>query len=359
MHILLLVLKITGLVLLGILGFVLLLLILVLFFPVRYKAEVTYHEEPLVKARVGWLGIIAFKLKFENKELWYRLSILGIGLKEKGKGKENARGSEKDHKKPGRKREKKKKRDRGEDEVKSGVPEAENGREPKTPEVDRGFDDIEKGYDETEREQDGTNREDTGPGGKRFENKEEVIGVGTPAEEERAGRFLNIIRKIKAVIKSVTEKIRAAISKIKSTFDITTKKIAGLWNKFKGICHKIKKVYEFITLKQNQDSFRYILKIGTRVLKHIGPRKIKGYVRFGLKDPCSTGKLLGVLSAFYGFYGRNISLQPEFEEACLEGELFLRGHMQIGVILFHALKIYFSNELKALKHNYQQLKEEL
>lgn len=359
MHILLLVLKITGLVLLGILGFVLFLLLLVLFFPVRYKAEVRYHEEPLVKARVGWLGIAAFKLKFENKELWYRLSILGIGLKEKGKGRKNAGSGEKDHKKPERKREKKKKRGRGEDEVKRGVPEAESGGEPKTPEAYRESDDIEKVHDKAWGEQDRSDREDTGPGGKRFENKEEVISVGTPVEEERAGRFLNIIRKIKAVIKSVIEKIRAAISKIKSTFDIVSEKVAGLRNKFMGIGHKIKKVHEFITLKQNQVSLRYVLKTGTRVLKHIGPRKIKGYVRFGLSDPCSTGKLLGVLSAFYGFYGRNISLQPEFEEACLEGELFLRGHMQIGVILFHALKIYFSNELKALKNNYQQLKEEL
>lgn len=310
-QIFLLVLKIIGLVLLGLLALVIFLLLLILFWPIRYRALVSYHDEPSADVRVGWLGIIAFKLKHEKGELWYRLKVIGITLKEKG-------GSDKKN---------------------------EDFKEPESPLL------IEKQEDEREQDKSG----DENPALIEKQEEKQDMSSGKNRISEKQGPLM----KLKSALISVFSKISAVFRKIKGALINIKEKIKGIWNKFLRLCHKIKKVYEFITLKENHDCVRALLKIGTRLLKHIRPRKIKGFVRFGMDDPCRTGQLLGVLSVFYGFYGKNISIYPEFEKSCLDGEVLIKGYMQVGVILFHALKIYLSKEMKTLKYNYQQLKEEL
>lgn len=320
MQILLLILKIIGLVILGLLALVIFLLLLILFWPIRYRALVSYHSEPFADVRVGWLGMAAFKLKLEKGELWYRLRFLGITLKEKG-------GSAKAKKADKRIKGKRNKRKAG-----------DRGRTKRREETEYG--DIEN----TENTEKTEKTEKTG------ETERTAV-----IEQKNSGHAESKVKDKK----SIASKIAGIFGKIKNILNSIKEKIRDIWNKFLSLCHKIKKVYEFITLKENRDNACALLKIGTRLLKHMRPRKIKGFLRFGTDDPCRTGQILGVLAVFYGFYGKNISIYPEFEKSCFDGEILIRGYMQVGVILFHALKIYLSKELKTLKYNYQQLKEEL
>ncbi|MBQ7635860.1 MAG: DUF2953 domain-containing protein [Lachnospiraceae bacterium] len=65
-----LILKITGLILLGILALVILAALLVLFVPIRYKGTFTKYEEVLKgDGRATWLlGLVCLKIKYEDKE---------------------------------------------------------------------------------------------------------------------------------------------------------------------------------------------------------------------------------------------------------------------------------------------------
>lgn len=354
---LLLVLKIIGLVVLGLLALVVFALLLILFWPVRYRALVSYHDAPFADVRVGWIGIVGFKLRFEKSELWYRLRVFWITLKEKG-------GSGKKKKaKKSRLRGRKRRKDTGnKDSADFSQEEGHKKDKPenKSPEPFLQREKDELGGENPEPfpkgEEPGTKKDEAEPSADSTQKADsrEVSRISRMAAAVR-----NIAEKIKSAIITAVTKLKDIVGKIKETFLNIRKKIKNIWNKFLRLCHKIKKVYEFITLKENQDCAKAVLKIGTRLLRHMRPRKIKGFVRFGMDDPCRTGQILGVLAVFYGFYGKNISIYPEFESSCLDGEVLIKGYMQIGVILFHALKIYLSKELKTLKYNYQQLKEEL
>ena len=56
LHVLLLILKITGIVIACILGLVIIVVAAVLFVPVRYKADADYHGKFKAHAKLSWLG---------------------------------------------------------------------------------------------------------------------------------------------------------------------------------------------------------------------------------------------------------------------------------------------------------------
>ena len=82
LHVLLTILKIILWIVLGILGLALLLLLMVLFAPIRYCADVDYHKVAKVKAKIKFL-IVSVTVNFdqEQKKLDNVIRILGIPLK--------------------------------------------------------------------------------------------------------------------------------------------------------------------------------------------------------------------------------------------------------------------------------------
>lgn len=81
LHILLLILKIIGIVLGALLGIILLGIVLVLFVPVRYRAEVMRTESGdsppvVVRAKAGWLlHIVNIRVDYPA-DVWLRVRIL-------------------------------------------------------------------------------------------------------------------------------------------------------------------------------------------------------------------------------------------------------------------------------------------
>lgn len=80
LHILLMILKITGIILLSILALILFLLLIILFVPIRYTADGKKNETDLYgRARISWLfGLIAFIILYQEKNLKLQLKIFGI-----------------------------------------------------------------------------------------------------------------------------------------------------------------------------------------------------------------------------------------------------------------------------------------
>ena len=83
-HILLLILKIIGIIVLSILG----LALLILFFPITYvgKANGNIEEKKITgNIRAGWLfHLLHCRLWIENTEIHYNIRLLGIKIKSSG-----------------------------------------------------------------------------------------------------------------------------------------------------------------------------------------------------------------------------------------------------------------------------------
>ncbi len=67
LHVLLLILKITGIVIACILGLVIIVVAAVLFVPVRYKADADYHGKFKAHAKLSWLGILRVIVSYDEE----------------------------------------------------------------------------------------------------------------------------------------------------------------------------------------------------------------------------------------------------------------------------------------------------
>ncbi len=132
--------------------------------------------------------------------------------------------------------------------------------------------------------------------------------------------------------------------------------IKRIYDKIKALLETKDKLVAFLTDETHLAAFGHLKKEILIFAKHIRPRRIKGYIRFGMEEPYNTGRVLVALSILYPFYGDNVQIYPEFEQQILEGNLFMKGHMSVCRFLAIVLRLYFDENIKRTYKNYKLLK---
>lgn len=323
LHILFLILKIIGIILAVLLGLVLLLICIVLFVPVRYKANVQKAGEKIVgRVRVSWLFHgVTVTLDYRDKKMDTVIRVLGINLQwlkeifpKKGKEPEVI------EKKTA-------------EESMSGTGDIQDtGSSVRISANDSELTKIKK--EASEHKISGEQSEiDDGMNRKTSELTNYNKDVGT-----RKKTFVLIplaFRKIVGIIRfifSIPAKITGIIRKISLTI--------------KNICAKINYWKTFLDDKRTKAALSCIKDRLIRILKHVLPRRLKGELRYGFEDPCTTGQVLAGICMFYPVYQKHINIYPDFENEVLEGHLDLKGRIHIGVLLWHALIIFIDKNFK-------------
>ena len=264
MEIVLLILKIIGIILLSVLGIILCLLLLVLFVPIRYRAELEENSEIFVKAKISWLlRLLQVDISYKKAKKDIAVKFLGIKIYPKKEKKTTTQAT------------------------------AQATTQP-------------------------TTQLTTQPAGAETGAKSEEHPTERPAKQPE---------------KRVTKKEKKSFN--------------------------IKAVKEFFESEDNILGILQALNSIKRLLKHVLPGKISGYVRFGTGDPCTTGQILGLLAAFYGYYGRTLTIQPDFLEKCLETEVKIKGRIRIFTLLMVLLGLWFDKKFKLLIANFKKLKAEI
>ena len=313
LHIVFMILKITGILLLVLLGLLLAILLALLFCPVRYQARGYRDQERYGgKAGVSWLfHLLAFSLWYDSGEekAGYEIRILGIPLLKLLK-------VVREKKKKQRKKIRKK--------------EFPSPKEHSTQEIRRNRT-VSAERDELPEEEQ-KNLESS----EKAETKREIRE--TPAREER--------KKEPAFLKKIREifRIPGKIGRALKNFRLT----AG------DICDRIRKIKEFLESEKFKRGMRLILEEGKKLLAHGFPRKIQGRIKFGTEDPCLTGEILGAAGIFYPLYGENFSIEPCFGQTVLEGTVSLKGRMYGVMVLISAVKIIRSRDVRYIIRHFRQ-----
>ncbi len=127
----------------------------------------------------------------------------------------------------------------------------------------------------------------------------------------------------------------------------SSKKEKNFIDKIKEICDKIRNVndvkksfVDYLKREESKAAIREIKLIVFKLLKHVFPQKLKAYVHFGFEDPATTGQVLGVAAIFYGIYGDNLELQPDFDKQALDGRYALKGRIRVFTLILTAWKLY-------------------
>ena len=363
LHILWILIKFILIILGILLGLALLAVLLLLFCPLRYRAqavkETDSFRETEVEARVTWLfRAICARFSFHNGEGKLVITLFGVSVESikgwLGKLKGNTRkrsgsryseSGQKKKKKAVQTKETPQKNRKTKPAVEDSADEeqkpegAENEEIPK--QIPEKSIEIEKKVSQSEM----ASAEDSQAG----DAKAEAVQQSVPEQEKdteanpKPGLFArireilskiiwlpgNIWNKIISIMRGIIEKIRT----IKKTFSSMTGKL-NWWN-------------AFLTNERTKAALSLVWKDAKGLIHHVLPTKVEGAVTFGCEDPSITGAALAILGMTFPFHKNRIQVTPLFEgENQLTGNVSLKGRIYGIMFIKAAIEIYFNKNIK-------------
>jgi len=315
-QILLLILKIIGITILAVLGLIFLVLALILFVPVFYRVRIIHNPQKTeVIGKVSFLWPAVTVVIQYLKKIFYKVKIFGIPILDSEKPKKE--------KKPSKKKEKRKKAKKNKEKKISSASEQSLPEENVTPLEDS---------DPFPGEQ----QEETKPEAVQQSQKEEKQEIpNQPKKEKKPGLFA----KIKAKIQKIRETISKAVAKIKK------------------LVHQKDEALRILGKPETKAAIHFVWDKLKRLLKHILPRKIKGYVAYGADNPATTGQVLGILSVVYARTGQVLEIRPNFMEKQLETDVLIKGRIQLFTLLLIGIKVALNKELRQVIKEFKGIKD--
>lgn len=319
-HILFMILKALGILLLVLLFLVLLIVCTVLFLPFCYRAQVLKEEEGFacVKAsgRVSWLfGAVALTASYEEQNPEAQILLFGASLETwKRRLKKIRRGEASVS--------------RTEENETENAPEAEKTAEQKAP-------------DQKEKQQKVTAQK---------EQPEQ--------EQEPDAPKKSILERFFGRIEYLPEKLLNLVSRLLQTafrlLELPFRLLEKLEQKIQAgrrLKRKWESVKKFFRSKMFREALLHAKKEVLYFLKKAAPKKVTGTVRFGFDDPALTGETLGILGMIYGKLPKDLSVQPDFEQEILRGDVRMKGSFQAVTAAGIALRLFRDQNLrKTIRH---------
>lgn len=326
LHILLLILKIIGIVLLVILGTLLLGIVCALFVPVRYRIEAVRKEgegEPpvVLRVKVTWLlHLINLLVRFDGA-VSVRARILIFTIFRIPKKERRRRKPEKEEKAG-----KKSRREKAEEPKQSEAVE-ESGPQPET-------------SVETPQE-DAASQKRSEDDGRTRQTREDVVSQEEPG-------LLDKLRALPKILQTIFTKIRSLFENIQYT-------INRFCDKIRSISDTIEYYREIVEGEPFKRSFALCKGELLTIFKSLKPQKFDASLIVGMDDPAATGEILAVCGMLYPLIGGHVDVRGDFENRRLEGHVLVVGKLRAFTFLRTTVKIYFNKDIRKL---YRLLKKE-
>lgn len=317
------VLKIIGIVVFIILMMLILIITLVLFAPIRYCLSIKKDEEEQHKpisaiVKVKWLGgIVSFKALYPQKP-YFTFRILGFRLfnkKTPGKKQKNAKQAKNDNEKHSIVSANKATCNS------SKINDNDSEKEKSDDLIDNSTLQLEKNVNNVYNED--TENIDT----------ENIDKTNDTVEKS------NIILKIRNAVKRI-------ILFMKKIYIFLTDRAQSAVEKKNKIADKINWIHSLLQNTSVQNSVVFVKDEFIKILKAIGPNKIKGSVVIGFDDPYTTGQVLAISGMLYPVFGEHIHIVGDFEHNICEIDLYMKGKIRLIKLICVALRLYFNKELK-------------
>jgi hypothetical protein len=314
------ILKALGILLLVLLFLVLLIVCTVLFLPFCYRAQVLKEEEGFacVKAsgRVSWLfGAVALTASYEEQKPEAQILLFGASLETWKRRLKKIR--------------------RGE----ASVPRTEENETENALEAEKTAE--QKAPDQKEKQQKVTAQK---------EQPEQ--------EQEPDAPKKSILERFFGRIEYLPEKLLNLASRLLQTafrlLELPFRLLEKLEQKIQAgrrLKRKWESVKKFFRSKMFREALLHAKKEVLYFLKKAAPKKVTGTVRFGFDDPALTGETLGILGMIYGKLPKDLSIQPDFEQEILQGDVRMKGSFQAVTAAGIALRLFRDQNLrKTIRH---------
>ena len=319
-HILFMILKALGILLLVLLFLVLLIVCTVLFLPFCYRAQVLKEEEGFacVKAsgRVSWLfGAVALTASYEEQKPEAQILLFGASLETWKRRLKKIR--------------------RGE----ASVPRTEENETENALEAEKTAE--QKAPDQKEKQQKVTAQKE------QPEQEQEPDAPKKSILERFFGRIEYLPEKL---LNLACRLLQTAFRLLELPFRLL-EKLEQKIQAGRRLKRKWESVKKFFRSKMFREALLHAKKEVLYFLKKAAPKKVTGTVRFGFNDPALTGETLGILGMIYGKLPKDLSIQPDFEQEILQGDVRMKGSFQAVTAAGIALRLFRDQNLrKTIRH---------
>lgn len=319
-HILFMILKALGILLLVLLFLVLLIVCTVLFLPFCYRAQVLKEEEGFacVKAsgRVSWLfGAVALTASYEEQKPEAQILLFGASLETWKRRLKKIR--------------------RGE----ASVPRTEENETENALEAEKTAE--QKAPDQKEKQQKVTAQKE------QPEQEQEPDAPKKSILERFFGRIEYLPEKL---LNLASRLLQMAFRLLELPFRLL-EKLEQKIQAGRRLKRKWESVKKFFRSKMFREALLHAKKEVLYFLKKAAPKKVTGTVRFGFNDPALTGETLGILGMIYGKLPKDLSIQPDFEQEILQGDVRMKGSFQAVTAAGIALRLFRDQNLrKTIRH---------
>lgn len=328
MSIVWLILKIIGITLLVILGLILFLVLVILITPFRYQVNASIHDKaPFAEVKFHfWLRAVVARVTFKEKKLLGILRILFIKKKllEKDFGAPKSPVNDEGHVLP----------DQSEQLLADAANFATNME---------------------------ANAEATSVVEAPIESKPEESDASTEVlETEESSNETNDAETV-----DFAEEAEIAEGVVDTEKTGIVDKLEGLKAKGENICKSITekkemvdRYVEFATRDYTKRAAKYVWKKAIKVLKSIRPRKCKGEVTFGLRDPKTMGMICGYSGMLYPVYYKAIDVQPLFgvDHTVIDGEIEIKGRIILMSVVIRAVPILLKKDCRRVWKEFKKLR---
>lgn len=337
LHILLLILKIVGILLLAVLCLVVLAAAVLILNPVSYRLEGSAEEwADTIRAKLSfyWLmHLFRGEAVYEKGELRWKL---WIAWKKFGSGTAS-----------------------GED---------ERVREEKVPEKEDAETAAAPGRRQESAAEAKPEGQSAGPGQTgeaEMEKEEQPDGPGQSGESEKESEKSGDPRPGAdgRAKKSKREKTASHEKKEKTLYQKICDKIERVKDTFRRFCDKMKalmrkkeRLSAFITNETHKSAFHKVLAEFRRFLGYLHPKRLEAEVEFGFEDPALTGYTLAWISLIYPVFGEYVEIQPDFHHRILKGRLFAEGKIRILYVLIPAWNLIWDKNVRTTFRHIRKLK---
>ena len=318
------ILKIIGFVLLGILGLILFIILLVMLWPFQYRIEADYHAKFKAKAVVSFLfHFVRVIFTFEDgnpllvaRVLWFQVY----------------------------------KNDFSEEEIDESEFAPEYDVSPDLI-LDENTSSEEKtensAYEETEEISDEGIPEEESKKSENTEPEEEYLG---PSKEEIDKFMASELppESPKSIIDEFFDRIENLISNLKEKCYNLKRSIKEYQKKARYYYKLIKYYYKVLHYKSMEPAFRMVKKTIIGILKHVRPRKVRITLHYGADNPADTANAVAIYGMIYPYFRKQIHLDADFNQAIIEGNGYIKGHFQLCVLGFFAIRAYLNKHVRKM-----------
>lgn len=147
--------------------------------------------------------------------------------------------------------------------------------------------------------------------------------------------------------KELGEKLDEIADKLDDLDEVGDKidaRVAGIEEKYSKFERIKNAIVEIIEDEKFFKDIAFFKKHLLKILKAFLPKKIEGWLDYGMADPATTGKITAILGMLYGMYAENFDFTPDFETdiTYVRGEFKLKGCFCLIYILGQLLRMVFS-----------------